>query len=107
MTTLHQPNGHSALTGNAHDITEDEAQAYRRLAARAKQIERDLSQLAVSTVAEEIPDDVKARILDWVDRAETFRGLSYFLTPQTQWTGGDSQDAKNFKVTAPHIARPR
>lgn len=107
MTTLHQPNGHSAFTGNTHDITEDEARAYRNLAALAKQIERDLAQLAVSTITEEIPDDAKMRILDWIKRAETFRGLSYFLTPQTQWTGGDSQDAKNFKVTAPHIARPR
>lgn len=32
-------------------------------------------------------------------------GMSYLFNPQTEWTGGDSKDPKNFKHTLPHIAR--
>lgn len=32
-------------------------------------------------------------------------GMSYLFHPQTEWTGGDSKDPKNFKHTLPHIAR--
>jgi len=32
-------------------------------------------------------------------------GQGYMFTPQTEWTGGDSSNPKNFKHTLPHIAR--
>ncbi len=31
------------------------------------------------------------------------RGLAYFLTPQREWTGGNSADPKNYKFRYPHI----
>lgn len=86
-------------------INETEAQNYHTLAAMAAKIEEDLQSLVVATVESGIPDEVKIHILDWVKRADTFRGLSYMLTPQSEWMGGDSQDAKNFKLRAPHIAK--
>ncbi len=35
---------------------------------------------------------------------EVLSGLSYLFTPQSEWMGGDSQDAANFKTRAPHIS---
>ena len=32
-------------------------------------------------------------------------GQGYMFTPQTEWTGGDSSNPKNFKPTLHHIAR--
>jgi hypothetical protein len=86
-------------------ISESEANEYRRLSALAASIESQLEELAVAAVKSNIPDTSKIAILDWIKRAETFRGLSYFLTPQTEWTGGDSQNPENFKLRAPHIVK--
>lgn len=35
---------------------------------------------------------------------EVLSGLSYLCKPQSEWTGGDSEDPANFKVRAPHIS---
>lgn len=44
--------------------------------------------------------------LEAIDKArDALSGLSYMFTPQTEWTGGDSSDPKNFKFNLPHIAR--
>lgn len=85
-------------------ITQVKADQYRYLATLAKNIESAISELVVATAKADIPELAKVNILNWIDRAETFRGLSYFLTPQTEWTGGDSSNPKNFRVNAPHIA---
>jgi hypothetical protein len=48
----------------------------------------------------------EGRPLEAIDRiADAVNGQSYMFTPQTEWTGGDSSDPKNFKVNLPHIAK--
>jgi len=84
--------------------SETEAQ-YRLLVTKAKLAEEAISELLLATVQSSIPDDAKLKVLDWISRADTFKGISYFLTPQTEWTGGDSVDANNHVVNNPHIAR--
>lgn len=84
-------------------INEITAEQFRKLAAIAREAEEKVQELLVSAVRADIPEDAKMKVLDWIKRAETFRGLSYFLTPQPEWTGGDSSDPKNFKIRAPHI----
>lgn len=87
-----------------NSTTPTESAEYQKLSALAREIEDKLSSLVVATAQAGIPDAVKCNVLDWIKRTETFNGLSYFLTPQTEWLGGDSRDAKNFAVRAPHIA---
>jgi hypothetical protein len=36
---------------------------------------------------------------------DAVNGQAYMFTPQTEWTGGDPTDPKNFKINPPHIAR--
>lgn len=86
-------------------ISEITVAQYRKLSAVAKEIEDKLSQLLGDTAQADIPDEVKLKIMKWLERADTFCGLSYMLTPQPEWMGGDSQDPANFKLRAPHIAR--
>ena len=88
-----------------HRITSEVAADYRALAEKAEAIDSALMELVIATGATSIPDEAKIKILNWIDRAETFRGLAYSLTPQTEWTGGDSQDSANFVTMNPHIAR--
>jgi hypothetical protein len=88
-----------------HRITSETAAEYRALAEKAKAIESALMELVIATGATSIPDEAKIKVLNWIDRAETFRGLSYVLTPQTEWMGGDSQESANFVIINPHIAR--
>lgn len=87
-----------------HRITEEQASEYRALADKAKAIEEAFSNLVVATAQADIPDEVKLKIMNWIDRVEAFNGLSYFLTPQPEWLGGDSSNPKNFAINAPHIA---
>ena len=84
-------------------LNNTEAKEYNDLASKAKAIESALSSLLVDVVTSDIPDDAKCEALDFLKRAETFQGLAYFLTPQTEWMGGDSSDPRNFKTRAPHI----
>lgn len=84
-------------------INEITAEQYRKLSTLAAEVESKLQELFLATVQSDIPADAQMRVLKWLERAETFRGLSYMLTPQPEWTGGDSQDPKNFKLRAPHI----
>lgn len=88
-------------------INEITAAQYRKLSALAAEIESKLEGMVVELVQADIPEDAKLRTLAWINRADTFRGLSYFLTPQPEWTGGDSSDPANFKLRAPHIATAR
>jgi hypothetical protein len=36
---------------------------------------------------------------------EAAGGMSYLFQPQIEWTGGDSNNPKNFKTNLPHIAQ--
>lgn len=82
-----------------HYLTPDEVVAYTDLASEARYIEDRLSGLTLHTMQAGIPELVKLEILYWIQRAETFRGLSYFLTPQSEWQGDE-----NWKTRAPNIA---
>lgn len=80
-------------------LTSESEKEYNYLASIAREVEEKLQLLVLETAkARDIPDNVRGNILHWVARAETFRGLSYFLTPQSEWQGGES-----WKVRAPHI----
>lgn len=40
---------------------------------------------------------------DLADIQQTLQGLIYMSSPQTEWTGGDSSNPKNYKRNPPHI----
>lgn len=84
------------------NLTQSEQAEWLKLSAMAREIEDKLSSLALATVQSSIPDEYKGNVLDWVNRAETFNGLSYFLTPQSEWLGGSDDNAK-WAVRLPHI----
>ena len=86
-------------------LTDSQVAEWRKLSDQAKQIETLLSAMAVSVVQSSIADGYKLNVLDWITRADSFRGLSYFCAPQSEWLGGDSTDAKNFCYRLPHIAK--
>jgi hypothetical protein len=79
-------------------IDQNEQTQWHRLANHAKAIESMLSDLTLATLQADIPDKAKIAVQDWISRADTFKGLSYFCTPQSEWQGGE-----NFKVREPHI----
>tara|TARA_R110000787_G_scaffold6217_1_gene22086 strand:+ start:550 stop:825 length:276 start_codon:yes stop_codon:yes gene_type:complete len=89
-----------------HYLTKPEIDDLLSLSEKAKEIESLISDLTVASIlSKNIDDETKSNILDWIKRAETFKGLSYFLTPQSEWTGGDSTDESNFKYRKPHICK--
>lgn len=85
------------------DLTPEQQKEWLKLATLAREIEDKLSELVLATAQAGIADEHKAKVLDWVSRAETFNGLSYFLTPQSEWLGGDDKTSK-WAVRLPHIA---
>lgn len=87
-------NTNQGIYPNEETITE-----YRKLASAAGAIESALQEMVVSVVKSAIPEEAKIAVLEWIKRADTFRGLSYMLHPQSEWMGGES-----FKTRAPHIA---
>lgn len=89
----------SAVNTKQIHISEETSAEYLKLSAQASAIENALQEMVVSVVKSAIPDETKIAILDWIKRADTFRGLSYMLHPQSEWMGGES-----FKTRAPHIA---
>ena len=88
-------------------ITLHEASQYSMLAAQARKVSAELDALALQALQADIPEASKVNIFKWLERAEPFSGLAYFLTPQPEWTGGDSSDPKNTVLTEPHIASSR
>jgi hypothetical protein len=86
-------------------ITEPEAAAYRELASRASAIQSAINDFTVAMMGAGIPDTVKIKIMDRMSDKPSFQSLAYFLTPQTEWTGGDSLDDRNHVTMNPHIAR--
>lgn len=85
-------------------LTEEQVLEWRKIANQASKIEAMVSELLVITAQAKIGDADKVKVLDWIDRAEAFSGLSYICTPQSEWLGGDSMDGKNFCYRPPHIA---
>ncbi len=79
-------------------ISNETAEQFRALSTLAAEVENKLSEMVLALVQSDIPSEAKLAALKWVHRADTFRGLSYFLSPQAEWMGGDT-----FKTRQPHI----
>lgn len=82
-------------------ITEEQAIVYRKLAVQARRAQDEIDLLVLHVSQANVPDGAKLNIMDWIERVSAFRGLAclaYFLTPQSEWTGGDS-----FVTNEPHI----
>jgi hypothetical protein len=85
-------------------LNTQESAEYRKLAERAREIEDKLESLLMESLTSPLlSDGIKKEVADWIGRADTFKGLSYFLTPQNEWAGGDPMDPNNNKTRAPHI----
>jgi hypothetical protein len=76
-------------------MTNEQEETYRRLAATARQIAKQISEFEVQAIQSDLSPEVKLRIMDW---GQGYQALAYFLTPQSHWTGGNS-----YEVHAPHI----
>ena len=84
-----------------HYLTPEETDEFSALERRAARISELLLDLTLATVqAQTIDEGTKVNILNWIDRAEGFRGLAYNLHPQGEWQGGEV-----WKTRAPHICR--
>ena len=81
----------------------------------AKSIELALSDFqtklaqAISPIPSE--DPLKKKLLSAFEHLPSATELgvcsSYFFMPQSEWTGGDSSDSKNFVLREPHISGQR
>ena len=78
----------------------DQADAFRKLEASARAIENALESLMVDIAQSSIPDADKIGALNWLSRADTFRGFSYALHPQAEWQGGET-----WKTVKPDLSR--
>lgn len=86
----------------SHHIDKVESDTWSANAAKLKQASKLLAQVQVSMFLDFKGKHTKA--IDRISKAEeATSGLAYLFTPQTEWTGGDSMDPKNFKVRSPHI----
>lgn len=88
----------------AQSIDDQEAELWQKLATKLGQISNLISDcqfILLMQLHRKNGKPLKA-IENIIDATA---GMSYLFNPQTEWTGGDSKDPKNFKHTLPHIAR--
>ncbi len=86
-----------------HYMTEEHVQEVNRLRDLATAARDAIDLFEQAACSSEL---LTAEAVQWVlnERlALRVRGLLYFLTPQREWTGGDSADPKNYKFRYPHI----
>lgn len=87
-----------------HYLTPEERAACQSLADKARQIATLMGELVVEAItSEHLTTEERLAVLEWDKRAENYKGFAYFLTPQSEWTGGDSSDPKNTKFRKPHL----
>ncbi len=85
-------------------IDEEERKVWEDL---SKDLERAYSLVAAAhyKAITELEHDCSKNARNRIGHAkEVLSGLSYLFKPQSEWTGGDSEDPANFKVRAPHIS---
>lgn len=85
-----------------HRITREQAEQWEHLATLWKQASATLSEIEQCLMLE--MGIVAGNPLDAIRKAlDATNGQSYMFTPQSEWTGGDSMNPKNFKFRPPHI----
>jgi hypothetical protein len=88
----------------AERIAPETAAKWSQVAAKLKQISELACECRMILMLElEIVDGKPMKIIETIE--DSASGQSYMFTPQTEWTGGDSSNPKNFKETLPHVAR--
>jgi hypothetical protein len=88
----------------AERIDDKQAEHWSDIASKLRQISELIGQCQLTMLLKLHITEGKA--LQAIDNiAEAANGQAYMFTPQTEWTGGDSSNPKNFKPTLPHIAR--
>lgn len=88
----------------AERIPDEQAQHWAEIASNLRQISELIGQCQLVLLLKlNITEGKALEALNAIEQAVS--GQSYMFTPQTEWTGGDSADPKNFKPTLPHIAR--
>ena len=92
------------MLADLRTITPKTADHWSRIATCLRQASELIDKAHLTLVMELAVLDGKP--LETIERlTEEISGLAYMFTPQTEWTGGDSSDPKNFKHALPHIAR--
>ena len=81
-------------------MTLEEVEAFNTLTRLAKKIEEAQSDLLQESLKADIPDDARHAILK---ELLPQGALSYVLTPQPEWTGGDSGCDDSYRMVWPHI----
>lgn len=91
-----------------HYMTEEHAQTFnqlRRMADKAADAVIELDAVVINSEPTLTSDEVLRVLSITNDIGAQLRSLAYMLSPQSEWTGGDSLDSKNFKYRYPHICK--
>ena len=89
-----------------HRIEKEQAEHWGQIAMNLAKISGLISECQLILLLKLDISNPEAKPLKAIDAiAEAASGQSYMFCPQTEWTGGDSSDPKNFKINLPHIAR--
>lgn len=85
-------------------LTPEQAELWLDMSRKLRQASELLSEVEVTLVLKlGITEGNAVERLSAAD--EALSGLSYMFYPQSEWTGGDSTNPKNFKMVEPHICR--
>ena len=85
-------------------IDPKEAAHWSSIAEKLRQVSQLIGECRLTLMLElNVLEGPPSELIDNIESA--INGGSYLFTPQTEWTGGDSSDPKNFKTRLPHIAR--
>jgi len=83
-------------------IDDTTADKWQRLATLWREANSNLEQIRLELLTE--LHITEGKPLEVVEEAlNATNGQAYMFTPQSEWTGGDSSDPKNFKFRQPHI----
>lgn len=83
-------------------IDEETAAKWRRLARLWREASQRLETIRLELLTE--LNVTEGRAIEEAEQAiDAVKGNCYMFTPQSEWTGGDSEVAENHKIRPPHI----
>ncbi|MAG28102.1 hypothetical protein CMI47_21460 [Candidatus Pacearchaeota archaeon] len=85
-------------------IDTETAEKWQRLATLWREAHERLEMIRLELLTE--LHVTEGRALQEIGMAlDATSGNAYMFTPQSEWTGGDSSQAENFKWRAPHVVK--